>query len=85
LLDVPRCLAENCGLNADDAVAQWKKLQGEGNLDYGLFADGSFGRVGSDLSEAKVSVVTRALEVATLMLRIDEQIAFKEIAKFHKK
>jgi len=25
------------------------------------------------------------LEVATLMLRIDEQITYKEIAKFHKK
>ena len=85
LFDVPRCLAANCGLNADDALAQWRKLQNDGFLDYGLAADGSFGKIGLELSEVKVSIITRAFEVATLLLRIDEQIAYKEIVKFHKK
>ena len=85
LLDVPRCLAANCGLNQDDALAEWRKLQDDGFLDYGLSGDGSFGKVGNELPEVKISVITRALEVATLMLRIDEQITYKEIAKFHKK
>lgn len=85
LLDVPRCLAANCGLNQDYAIAEWRKLQNDGFLDYGLTADGSFGKVGNELPEVKISVITRALEVATLMLRIDEQITYKEIAKFHKK
>ena len=85
VLDAPRCLAANCGLNPDEALAQWRKLQNDGFLDYGLAADGCFGKVGSELSEVKVSIITRTFEVATLLLRIDEQIAYKEIVKFHKK
>ncbi len=85
LLEIPRCLAANCGRNQDDTVAQWRKLQSERDLGYGLVADGSFGNVGDELSQVKVSMLTRALEVTTLLLRIDQQIAYKEIPKFHKK
>ena len=63
----------------------WKKLQSDAFQNYGLNADGTISKVGNDLSEVKISIITRAFEVATLLLRIDEQIAYKEIVKFHKK
>jgi chaperonin GroEL (HSP60 family) len=38
-----------------------------------------------ELLDSKKATVRRAFEVASLMLRIDEQIISKEIPKFHKK
>lgn len=85
VLDIPRCLATNSGLCPDEAVGQLSKLHSEGLEDYGITADGTFGKVGSEPAEVKISVIKRALEVVSLMLRIDQQIKSKEITKFHKK
>lgn len=85
LMEIPRCLAENNGVNPDDTIAQLAKLQTEGHPDYGMRSDGSFGEVGFELSRVKSAVIKRAYEFAALMLRIDEQITRKEIVKFHKK
>jgi chaperonin GroEL (HSP60 family) len=38
-----------------------------------------------ELAHIKSSVIKRAYEVTTLMLRVDNLIHAKEIAKFHKK
>jgi archaeal chaperonin len=84
LLEVPRCLAGNCGLLSDEAIAQLTKLHGDGSKDFGLAADGSCWAVCVEVAEAKAAAIRRAFEVARLMLRIDEQVTSKEIPKFHK-
>jgi archaeal chaperonin len=84
LLEIPRCLAQNNGLNADDSLLELSKLHGEGFSNYGIGADGRYGEVGLEVAEAKTTAIQRAFEVATLMLRIDEQVIAKEIPKFHK-
>jgi chaperonin GroEL (HSP60 family) len=84
MLEVPRCLAANNGLNPDDTMLQLRKLHAEGFTDYGINSEGCEDKACIDISEAKEAAVRRAFEVATLMLRIDEQITAKEIPKFHK-
>jgi len=85
LMELPRCLAENNGVNPDDTMAQLAKLHAEGFSDYGIRADGSCGIVCSELSQIKTAVIKRSYEFVSLMLRIDEEITRKEIVKFHKK
>jgi archaeal chaperonin len=84
LLELTRCLATNNGLNPDDALLHMGKLFSEGS-EFGLDADGTFGEVCIEVSEAKTAAIRRAFEVATLMLRIDEQVRAKESQpRFHK-
>jgi archaeal chaperonin len=84
LLELPRCLAANNGLNPDDALLEMGKLCSEGS-GFGLGADGAFGEICVEVSEAKTAAIRRAFEVATLMLRIDEQVRAKESQpRFHK-
>jgi len=85
LMEIPHCLAENNGVNPDDTIAQLVKLHAEGYLCYGILADGSCGNAYYELSTVKTSVIKRAYEFVTLMLRVDQQITRKEIVKFHKK
>jgi len=85
LVELPRCLAENNGSDPDDTVAQLRKFHDEGFSDYGITADGLCGPACHELSQVKSSVIKRAFEFVSLMLRVDEQITRKEIVKFHKK
>lgn len=85
LLEVPRCLAENYGLNATDTLLELKRRHAEGQCDYGVADDGCCGAVCLEPVKVKRSVIRRAYEVSALMLRIDELIISKETAKFHKK
>ena len=85
LMEIPRCLAENNGANPDDVLAELGKFQAEGFTNYGICADGSCGTVFPEPSQVKVSVIKRAYEFVSLMLRVDEQITRKEVVKFHKK
>ena len=84
ILELPKSLAANNGLDADAAVRELGKLHAEGFSDFGVGLDGCRGNVCLEVAEAKAAAVQRAFEVATLMLRIDEQITAKEIPKFHK-
>lgn len=84
LLDIPRCLAENYGLNSTDVLLELKKNHSEGLWGYGV-AEICHEGVCFEPLGVKRSVIRRAHEVATLMLRIDELLISKEIAKFHKK
>ena len=84
ILEIPRSIAANNGLFSDDAMAQLTKLHAETLLNYGLTSDGSFGVVPPELSQVKSTFIRRAFEVASLLLRIDEQVVAKEIPKFHK-
>jgi chaperonin GroEL (HSP60 family) len=85
LLEIPRSLAENNGVNPDDTIAQLYKLHADGFFNCGIRIDGSCGPMSSELACVKASVVKRAYEFVSLILRIDEQITRKEIVKFHKK
>ncbi len=85
LMEIPRCLAANNGFHADDVLAQLCKLHAEGFANYGVGADGCSSGVCVELAEVKKSMIRRAFEVASLLLRIDEQVISKETLKFHKK
>ena len=85
LMDITRCLAENCGLNSTDALIELKCRHSEGLSNYGV-AERMYGeRVCLEPIKVKRSVIRRAYEVSSLMLRIDELLISKEIPKFHKK
>ena len=84
ILELPKSLAANNGLDADAAVRELGKLHAEGFSDFGVGLEGCRGNVCLEAAEAKAAAVQRAFEVATLMLRIDEQVTAKEIPKFHK-
>ena len=85
LMDIPRCLAENCGLNPTDALIELKHYHADGFSNYGV-ADQNCGEmVCQEPVKVKRSVIRRAYEVSSLMLRIDELLISKEIPKFHKK
>ena len=84
MLEIPRSIAANNGSFPDDALAQLGKMHADGLLNYGLVSDGACGIACLEISEVKSAIVRRAFEVASLLLRIDEQVVAKEIPKFHK-
>ncbi len=85
LLDIPRCLTENYGLNSTDVLPQLKKHHAEGRSDYGVNGQGCSEKVCFEPISIKRSAIRRAYEVSSLMLRIDDLLISKEIPKFHKK
>jgi chaperonin GroEL (HSP60 family) len=85
LLEIPTCLASNNGFQSDEVLTLLGKLHADGITDVGICVDGSLRKACLEIAEVKNSVVRRAFEAASLMLRIDEQVEGKEIAKFHKK
>jgi chaperonin GroEL (HSP60 family) len=85
LMDIPRCLAENYGLNATDSILQLRNRHSYGENSVGVCEEGCQNWVSMEPLKIKRSIVRRACEVALLMLRIDELLISKEIPKFHKK
>jgi|WetSurMetagenome_2_1015567.scaffolds.fasta_scaffold35356_3 archaeal chaperonin len=85
LMDVPRCLAENYGLNSTDTILELKTHNAEGNSNFGICAQSCREMVCKEPIKMKHSIIKRAFEVSMLMLRTDELIISKEIPKFHKK
>ena len=85
LMEIPRCLAENYGLNPVDAVLELKKLHANGLCNYGIGEKGCRDAVCLEPARIKRSVIRRAFEVSSLMLRIDELLLSTDIAKVHKK
>ena len=85
LMDIPRCLAENYGLNAIDALIDLKNRHVNGFINYGINEQTSGENVCLEPFKVKQSVIRRAYEVSSMMLRIDELLISKEIPKFHKK
>jgi chaperonin GroEL (HSP60 family) len=85
LMDIPRCLTENYGLNPTDILPQLKKHHVEGLCNYGINGQGCCESVCTEPVRIKRSAIRRAYEVSSLMLRIDELLISKEIPKFHKK
>lgn len=85
LMDIPRCLAENYGLNATDILVELRRRHAEGECGVGVCEDSCADSVCLDPLRVKRSVLRRASEVSSLMLRIDELLMSKEIPKFHKK
>ena len=85
LMDVPRCLAENYGLNPTDILAELKSRHAEGICNLGVDKQSCGELVCLEPLRVKRSVIRRAYEVSALMLRIDELLVSKEIPKYHKK
>ena len=85
LMDIPGCLAENYGLNATDVMIQLKQRHAEGLYSYGVNQEGCQETVCLEPTRVKRSIIRRAFEVCSIMLRIDELLISKEIPKFHKK
>jgi chaperonin GroEL (HSP60 family) len=84
LMEVPRCLAENYGLNPTDALIELGKRHADGFCNFGVNEQGCIDMVCAEPLKVKRSVIRRAYEVSTMMLRIDELLISKEIPKFHK-
>jgi chaperonin GroEL (HSP60 family) len=85
LMDIPRCLAENYGLNPTDIILELKRHHAEGQNNYGVAEKNCSQMVCLEPIKVKRSVIRRAYEVSSLLLRIDELLISKEIPKFHKK
>lgn len=84
LMDIPRCLAENYGINPTDTILELKKRHADGFCNFGVDGQSCCDRVCQEPLKVKRSAIRRAYEVSTLMLRIDELLISKEIPKFHK-
>lgn len=85
LMDIPSCLAENYGLNPIDILPELKKYHAEGLSNYGITEQRCSEMVCLEPIKVKRSVIKRAYEVSSMMLRIDELLISKEMPKFHKK
>ncbi len=85
LMDIPKCLAENYGLNPIDTLLELRNRHAEGLSDYGIDEKSCSEMVCLEPIKVKRSIIRRAYEVSSLMLRIDELLISKEIPKFHKK
>jgi len=85
LMDIPRCLAANYGLNSIDTLLELSKHQEEERYNMGINGKGCTQTVCLEPVTIKRSVIRRANEVSMLLLHIDELLISKEIPKFHKK
>jgi chaperonin GroEL (HSP60 family) len=85
LMEAPRCLAENYGLNPGDTVLELGRRHADGFCRCGVAEQGCQEGVCLEPAKVKRSIIRRGYEVSALMLRIDELLISKEIAKFHKK
>jgi chaperonin GroEL (HSP60 family) len=85
LMECPRCLAENYGLDPGDTMIELANRHADGFCNYGVAEHGCEDHVCLEPARVKRSIIRRAYEVSALMLRIDKLLISKEIAKFHKK
>jgi chaperonin GroEL (HSP60 family) len=88
LEEVPRQLARNLGLNPIDAMIQLTSWHRNGHSSFGLTKHGCRDLTDSRIVELALInklIISRALEVVSLMLRIDDYIYVKELAMVHKK
>jgi chaperonin GroEL (HSP60 family) len=87
LEDIPQSLARNNGLNPLDIMIKLRSSHAKGLSFFGVGDHGcdDMTRVAvEDSVRVKSSVIQRAYDVAVLMLRIDDLISAKAVAKFHK-
>jgi chaperonin GroEL (HSP60 family) len=86
LMEIPICLALNNGLDVNSTIGELTKKHAEGFIRTGVGPNGCDEAVCTELSEVKASIIKRAYEATTLMLRVDEQISYKqkETPKWHK-
>jgi chaperonin GroEL (HSP60 family) len=85
LLDIPRYLAYNNGLDSESVMAELKSLHSRGFSACGISSNGCSENVCIELAVTKRAMINRAYEVVCLMMRVDEQLIHKEIPRFHKK
>jgi chaperonin GroEL (HSP60 family) len=85
LLDIPRCLAYNNGLDSGGVMAELRSLHAHGFSACGVGINGCSKNVCVELAVTKRAMIKRAYEVVSLVLRVNEQFILKEMPKFHKK
>jgi chaperonin GroEL (HSP60 family) len=85
LLEIPRCLAYNNGLDPESTMAELRSLHARGFSACGVSLNGCSENVCVELAATKRAMINRAYEVVCLMLRVNEQILHKEIQRVHKK
>jgi len=84
MLDIPRCLAENNGLDPESVLAELRSLHARGFSAFGVSSTGCSENVCVELAATKRAMINRAYEVVCLMLRVNEQLVHKEIPRVHK-
>jgi chaperonin GroEL (HSP60 family) len=84
LIDIPRCLACNNGLDSEGVIAELESLHTRGFSACGVSSNSCSENVCIELAATKRAIINRAYEVVCLMLRVDEQLIHKEIPRFHK-
>ena len=82
---IPQSLAENTGKDKIDIMTELKRQHNGGLSSEGVGLEGCLENACNELSTIPSSIINRAFEVAALVIRIDELLISKEIAKFHKK
>jgi chaperonin GroEL (HSP60 family) len=88
LEEAPQQLARNFGMNPIDAQVRLRSGHQAGHDSLGLTREGCKDLSGSGIMELALIhklIISRALELASLMLRIDDYIYVKELAMVHKK
>jgi chaperonin GroEL (HSP60 family) len=84
LLDIPRCLAYNNGLDSESVIAELRSLHARGFSACGVSSNGCSENVCVEIAVTKRAMINRAYEVVCLMLRVNEQLVHKEIPRVHK-
>ena len=87
LEEIPQCLARNYGLDPSDAIVALKANHAEGRKAIGLSRDGCSNMLDAgvlELAATSKTMIERAVEVASLMLGIDDYVFKKELPVFHK-
>ncbi len=88
LEDAPQHLARNFGMNPIDTQIKLRSGHQSGQDSLGVTKEGCKDLSGSGILELALIhklIISRALELASLMLRIDDYIYVKELAMVHKK
>lgn len=88
LEEIPQSLARNFGFNPSDTLVKLRQSHLDGKASVGVSNHGCTNMLEDNVRELAVvdkAVINRALEVASLMLRIDDFIFVKELAMVHKK
>jgi chaperonin GroEL (HSP60 family) len=87
LEEIPQCLARNYGLDPSDALVTLKSNHAEGRRAIGVSRLGCSDMLDAGVLELAVTsktVINRAVEVASLMLGIDDYIFARDLPLVHK-
>jgi archaeal chaperonin len=85
---IPRSLATNCGLDPIDTMMRMRSLHAEGHASIGVGEQGCsemYEQNVIELASTVKTIIGRAFQVASLLLKINDYFYVKDRAVFHKK